>query len=639
MQSKSAQQNENGHTDHHIEFQLTDLVSIEKLQTIQDAFADANQVASTITDINGVPITRPSNHCGVCALIRGSARGRENCRISGKRLGSMATTSGKPVQRSCLGVGFTDAAAPIIVEGKHIANWLIGQYHVNDVTAGRVRQYAREIAVDEDLLAEAFNQMPKLTKEDFEKKLKFLDIMANEISLMGYNQLVSMRRNDELRRIQERLEGYQQTLEDKVRERTRELEMLNETLQKEIHISRKAQQEQSKLLTAIEHVAEGIVITDTAGRIVYVNPALETMTGYPASELIDNNPRILNSGFHDAEFFQNFWTTISRGGVWSGRVKNRKKDGTVYQEETTASSVKDPTGKIVNYVAVKRDITKELEMEQQFQQKSKLEAIGTLAAGVAHEINTPVQYVSDNTRFVSEAFADIMGLMSLEQDLTQRIGNMGLFEKERHEISTFIEEIDLEFLKEETVNAIEASLEGLERINSIVKAMKDFTHPGSQEKTVEQLDELIRSTVNVSRNEWKYEADIELDLDEALPPVFVLAGPLKQVILNLIINATHAVAEKKKRAQEHQGKGLIRIVTMQGGDAAVIVIEDNGTGIPAHIIDKVFDPFFTTKTVGTGTGQGLSLAYTTIVDGHGGTITVESEEGIGTTFTIRLPLR
>ena len=533
----------------------------------------------------------------------------------------------------CLSLGFTDAAAPIVVEGQHIANWVVGQYHVRDVDEVRIREYAQEIDVDAEEMVQAFLAMPKMTSERFENILSFLDIIANEISLLGYTSLLTRRQTDELQQRQRELEEYQTTLELRVAERTQALAEANTKLEKEIRNTIAVQQEQQKLLKAIEHVAEGIIITDARGDILYVNPTMERITGYSAPELLGSNPRILKSGSHDKDFYNTFWNTLTSGKTWSGRFINKRKDGTIYHEETTVSSVKDNAGQIIHYVAVKRDITKVLEMERQIQQMSKLEAVGTLAAGVAHEINTPIQYVTDNTLFLRDVLSDFARLHAVHCDFEKQLDAAGLMVEERKKISDCKEEIDLEYLETESSKAVDASLEGLERISTIVRAMKDFSHPGSQEKSLKDINGLIRNTVEVSRNEWKYNAEIEFDLDESIPAVSILAGPVTQVLLNVIINASQAIGEK-----EQFEKGTIKISTREVAHGVEIRIQDNGIGMSDSVQDKIFEPFFTTKPVGKGTGQGLALAYSTIVDGHGGAINVASQVGVGTEFKITLPL-
>jgi PAS domain S-box-containing protein len=393
------------------------------------------------------------------------------------------------------------------------------------------------------------------------------------------------------------------------------------------------QKEQSRLFAAIENTSETIVITDTVPGILYVNPAFEKISGYSAKEAIGKNPSILNSGLHDKEFFSHMWRTIQSGKVWKGRFKNKNKKGEIYTEDGTISPVKDAEGKIINYVAIKRDISQELEMEKQLLQMSKMEAIGTLAAGIAHEINTPIQYVTDNTQFIQEVFRDYKELNKLHKELHLSAIEKKMFEEQTESISVCEEEIDLDYLNEETDKAIDGALEGLDRIANVVKAMKEFSHPGGQEKEEEDLNRLIDSTVTVSSNEWKTCADVHLDLDSSLPKLPLYSGQIKQAVLNLIVNAAHAIKEKKS-----EKKGTITISTKHVDKNVRVVIGDTGSGIPKDIIEKVFDPFFTTKPVGKGTGQGLALVHSVIIDGHGGTLRVDSKQGEGSEFIFTLPV-
>jgi signal transduction histidine kinase len=280
------------------------------------------------------------------------------------------------------------------------------------------------------------------------------------------------------------------------------------------------------------------------------------------------------------------------------------------------------------------DVTEQRSLEIQLRQAQKLESIGQLAAGIAHEINTPTQYIGDNLIFLRGAFRELAGLLEPLQRLLAECQSgacpPGLVDAARQAL----DQADLDYLREEIPRAFDASQDGIRRVAGIVSAMKDFSHPGTGVRTPTDLNRAIESTTLVCRSEWKYVADLELDLDAKLPPVPCLPDGFNQVILNLVINAAHAIADTART-----GKALIRISTQSAGDCAEIRIEDTGAGIPEAIRARIFDPFFTTKGVGKGTGQGLAIARAVIVDQHGGTISLKSKVGEGTTFTIRLPFR
>jgi PAS domain S-box-containing protein len=284
-----------------------------------------------------------------------------------------------------------------------------------------------------------------------------------------------------------------------------------------------------------------------------------------------------------------------------------------------------------------REITDQKTLESQLVQAQKLEAIGQLAAGIAHEINTPSQYVGDNTRFLKDGFASLLDVLGKQAALLEAAAEGRATDTLIREVREAVEAADLGYLTEEIPAAIQQSLEGLGRITRIVSAMKEFSHPGADTKTPVDVNRTIESTVTVARNEWKYVATMELDLDPALPAVCCLPSELNQVILNIVVNAADAIREATGEGAD--GTGTIRIRTRRDGPWAEIRISDTGRGIPAEIRDRVFDPFFTTKEVGKGTGQGLAIAHSVIVDKHDGTITVESEPGAGTCFVLRLPIR
>jgi signal transduction histidine kinase len=283
------------------------------------------------------------------------------------------------------------------------------------------------------------------------------------------------------------------------------------------------------------------------------------------------------------------------------------------------------------------DVTDQRLMEIQLRQAQKLESIGQLASGIAHEINTPTQYIGDNTIFLRQAFQSLTDLVDPLRRVLEGASQGECPPDLLRAAREALERTDLDWIREEAPTAFNQSLEGIRRVSTIVSAMKDFSHPGSSVKTPTDLNRAIESTALVCRSEWKYVADLELDLAPGLPPVPCLPDELNQVILNLVINAAHAIAARPEAARE--GKGRIRITTRAAEGCAQIAVEDSGCGIPEAIRSRIFDPFFTTKPVGKGTGQGLAIAYGVIVKQHGGAITLESEVGKGSTFTLSLPFQ
>jgi PAS domain S-box-containing protein len=337
-------------------------------------------------------------------------------------------------------------------------------------------------------------------------------------------------------------------------------------------------------------------------------------------------------------------------------------DGRISWVRTSKMPMYNADGEIVGTLGISRDITRKklmeislaertrelteanaslkLEMEErrnlesQLLQAQKLESIGQLAAGVAHEINTPVQYVSDNCRFLSESFLTLQEVLAGYNELLESVKPTGLLPVAVERLEKKIHESDLEFLADEIPKAIHQSVDGLERVAQIVRAMKEFAHPGLDEKAPTDLNRAIGNTLAVCRNEYKYVAQLETAFEPDLPPVYCLVGEINQAVLNLVVNAAHAISDAKRGA----GEGLIRVSTARAGDLVEIRISDNGTGIPDAIRNKVFDPFFTTKEVGRGSGQGLALARHTIVKKHHGSLNFETVENGGTTFILRIPI-
>ncbi len=400
---------------------------------------------------------------------------------------------------------------------------------------------------------------------------------------------------------------------------------------------KEAEVEHKRLTAAIDQAAESIMITDLDGIITYVNPGFERITGYSRKEIIGQNPRVLSSGEHDTDFYKDLWETITTGRIWSGRFINQQKDGQRYTQETTIGPIRDENDVTFSYVCVGRDISDQLIVEAQLRQAQKLESIGELAAGIAHEINTPTQYVSTNTQFLEESFATLMGMLERSNQLVK-----GVQSKQTHDellllADIAIDEKELKYLSEDVPVAIAESETGLKRIAEIVQSVKQLAHPGEISKNYHSLNDIIKNAVTVSSNEWKYVAGIDLDLEKNLPEIHCLKGEVGQVVLNLIINSAHAIEAKIGTNSEE--KGRITIQTYQDGEWGIFKVTDTGSGMPKEVVERAFDPFFTTKEVGKGTGQGLAITHNVIVNMHGGSIDVETEEGAGTTFIIALPFK
>jgi PAS domain S-box-containing protein len=391
-----------------------------------------------------------------------------------------------------------------------------------------------------------------------------------------------------------------------------------------------------RLSSVVEQSPVSVIITDLKGDITYVNRKFTETSGFEAKEVLGKNCRILKSGHSTGANYGELWKAISSGKEWRGVFHNRKKDGGMYCESAVIRPLEDYDGTIAHFVALKEDITEKLALEGQLRQSQKLEAIGQLAAGIAHEINTPIQYVGDNTSFLRESWNQLSGLLAAAQKLRDEVTSEVVSESTIENFDRCILNADVEYLSQDIPRAISQTLEGVERVSRIVRAMKEFSHPGSQEKMLYDLNKAIETTITISRNEWKYVAKMETRLDPDLPLVPCLAGELNQVLLNLVVNSAQAIAEAGQR--DGDSIGTISIATRRDGEWVELSVADSGIGIPDHIKERVFDPFFTTKEVGKGTGQGLMLAHTVVVKKHGGKIWFDSKIGKGTTFYLRLPL-
>jgi PAS domain S-box-containing protein len=381
---------------------------------------------------------------------------------------------------------------------------------------------------------------------------------------------------------------------------------------------------------SLENASDAVHWLDANGRFVYVNDAACRCLGRSREELLclsvmDIDPSVRRLGWRTT------WEQVKARRSLTFESQNQAISGKLFPVEITANYV-EFDGQEYSFAFV-RDISERRELEAELRQAHKLEGIGQLSAGIAHEINTPTQFVTDDLTFLRDSWKAICKLLELYRGTIRNApggwppgANAALDEAER--------ELDMDFIVTEVPRAIEQSLDGAQRVAKIVRAMKAFSHPDSTEKTNTDLNRAIESTITVARNEWKYVAEVKTDFDEALPAVLCYPGDINQVILNVLVNAAHAIKERGNDA----GKGLITIRTRTRGEFAEISVADTGTGIPEAISTRVFDPFFTTKEVGKGTGQGLSLAHSLIVKKHAGKIWFETEMGRGTTFFIDLPI-
>ena len=387
----------------------------------------------------------------------------------------------------------------------------------------------------------------------------------------------------------------------------------------------------------IKSVPSILIGTNNMGRITRWNLAAAAAFGVAAETAVgkllqDCEIRWLNS------------QTDEGVDSWFRIEGSQKRENVIFEKDgnrrfvgLTISKVAGlASGEGTAFLITGADITERKILEDQLRQAQKLEAIGQLAAGIAHEINTPAQFAGDNVKFLQETWPSVNHILGLCVALKEESLAGSVAPPTIAELSRQTEQADLTYILREVPLATAQALEGVQRISKIVKAMKEFSHPGSEGKCAIDINHAIETTIAVARNEWKYVADVQTCFADNLPPVLCLAGEFNQVILNLLINAAHAIADIVKPGSGT--KGTITITTRCWGAWVEVQIHDTGAGVPENIRARIFEPFFTTKEVGKGTGQGLALAHTVIVKKHDGQIWFESETGKGTTFFLRLPI-
>lgn len=365
------------------------------------------------------------------------------------------------------------------------------------------------------------------------------------------------------------------------------------------------------------------------GRIIYVSPSVQKLLGRTPDEFLGCGPWQL---LHPDDV-----TALAEGEDWRELIRHRRdrtfrlrhRDGRWVWFEPRSSVLTDLRGEVTEMQVCSRDVTDRQVRDAEIHQDSKLESLGRLSAGLAHEINSPIQFVGDNARFLAEAYQDLIRIVLFYRGLLDSTDPIG-WEERRARMRVAEEGIEFDYLQTEIPSAVEQTLHGIERVSTIVRAMKTFSHPGHREQVPADLNEALEATVTVTRHEVNSVADLHLELAE-LPPVQCNIADLNQVFLNLIVNAADAIAETG-------APGVIGVTTALDGDHVLITISDTGAGIPDDVRIRMFEPFFTTKEVGKGSGQGLPLVRAVIQEGHGGSLTIDSTVGVGSTFTVRLPV-
>jgi PAS domain S-box-containing protein len=366
------------------------------------------------------------------------------------------------------------------------------------------------------------------------------------------------------------------------------------------------------------------------------NASAESHFGISASDVLD-------TPFSECDIQWNRKEIVEKVSLCSETKSTVKIEGFKYKQKSgnegflgiTIVPVNNDKNEQVGILLMMRDITGSKDLEQIIS-TSKLEAIGSLAAGIAHEINTPIQFISNNTVFFQDAFDKIATILNKYLHLLDMNKAGSVTPELLNELEVMANDIQLEYLVEEIPVAIEETQNGLKHVTEIVQSMKTFSHPDNEKKVPVDINKMIKSTITVASNEWKRVAEMVTNFDSELPPVQCFPGDFNQVVLNLIVNAAHAIDEVS--GNRGTGNGIISVSTHYDENWVEIRIGDTGAGIPENVRPRIFEQFFTTKEVGKGTGQGLAIAHSVVVNKHKGEIAFDTEVGKGTTFIIRLPI-
>jgi PAS domain S-box-containing protein len=630
------------HTDYDFYFD-------RNVTTILDAFLQADNIyyAYVISDDGYIPSHTEE-------AVAKTRRPPEAC-LAARHSPGQNGVHQSPVERQ-----FYEFHAPITVDGQHWGEFRVG-IPTALVTNGTIDSVRSTLAVTCALALVVVGLTLVLVRRSL-RPLRILTDATRRMAAGDRSARCAYCERDELgvlagafNGMAEKIAQAHDHLELQVRERTEDLETANRSLQTEITERKRVEDDrcesEARLKIIVDSLQAGVVLIDRATHMVVdANPAAlsmfraprDTVIGHichkficPAGrgrcpvtdlgEAVDDSERmLLTADGQRTPVLKTVVPVTLRGHDYLLEsfvdISDRKRvEGELAaHRERLEELVRERTQKL-------------MEAERQVLQGEKLASVGRLAAGVAHEINTPIQYVGDNLRALADSYEDIRAVIGEYRALVQLVAAAGTSPEVAARAQAAEQEHDLEFILEDAPKAVSQGLEGVQRVANIVRAMRDFSHVKGGEISSVDLNHCLQSTLTVARNEYKYVADVETDFAE-LPNVECYAGELNQVFLNILVNAAHAIQDTGKRGQ-------ITVTTRVAGEQVEIAIADTGVGIPEEIRNKIYEPFFTTKEVGRGTGQGLSIAHQIVVGVHGGQLTCESVVGAGTTFRIRLPLR
>ena len=429
------------------------------------------------------------------------------------------------------------------------------------------------------------------------------------------------------------LAGVSKTYEDTDRERytlersvslfTKDMAGLNTSLEAE----------RMRMRMLFEQAPVGMVRTEVGGPITEVNETFTRMLGYTAAEIVGRkHVDFVHPDEREvaATALVALWASPGRTSFTTAR-RFLTKSGQTVHTNVSVSVARDAAGTPLFAVAVIEDVTEQRQLEMELRHAQKLESVGILAAGIAHEINTPIQFVGDNAEFLRTGFMDLLTLCERYQAVLGHV-QAQLPPQDQAALVEAENAADFTYLREHAPAAFASTMDGVERVANIVKAMKTFARQDGPGKAPADINLALRSTLTVARNELKYVADVETEL-APLPNLLCNVGDLNQVFLNLLLNAADAVRDA---VGSSGARGTIRVRSLQQGGEIVVAVSDSGPGIPEPIRNRIFEPFFTTKEVGRGSGQGLAISRA-VVERHGGALTFDTEMGVGTTFYVRLP--